>query len=199
MKNTINLKELWKKRETAIPGTKELFDKINTFKRKNLYALILTNLALFFTSVFICFIWYYFQPEMITTKIGIVLAVLSMALYLFVYNRIIPLLVQVGYDMNSSQCLQQLLKFKGKQLFLQNIVLNIYFPLLSIGIFLYMLEYTYRMKLPWSILSYIITFSWIAIIWFYFMPRTIRKQRIKINELIDKFDALEKQLTTDEE
>jgi hypothetical protein len=198
MKSTTDLKELWKKQETAIPDTKELFEKINIFKRKNLYALILTNLALLFTSFFICFIWYYFKPETITTKIGIVLAVMAMALYLFVYNRMIPLLVRVGYDMNSSQCLQQLLKFKEKQIFLQNIALNIYFPLLSTGIFLYMLEYTFRMKLPWSILSYIITFSWIAIIWFYFMPRTVRKQQVKINELIDKFDALGRQLTTDE-
>jgi len=198
MNNTIDLKELWKKQETAIPDTKELYDKIKTFKKNNLYKLIITNIALLLTSAFVGFVWYYFQPEMITTKIGIVLVILAMALYLFVYNKMIPLFVDVGYELNSRQCLLQLLKLKENQFFLQSTILNIYFILHSTGIFLYMLEYTFRMKLPWAILSYAITFLWIAIVWFYFMPRTIKKQQIKINELINKFEVLSRQLTTDE-
>lgn len=198
MKNTIDLKELWKKQETAIPDTKELFAKIRAFKKNNLYQLIITNIALLLTSVFIGFVWYYFRPEMLTTKIGVVLAIMAMALYLFVYNRMLPLFVDVGYEMNSHQYLQQLLKLKEKQLFLQSTIQNIYFILLSTGLFLYMLEYALRMKLPWAILTYAITFLWIAIVWFYFIPRTIKKQQIKINKLINKVEALGRQLTTEE-
>ncbi|MHB1688724.1 MAG: hypothetical protein ACYCVH_15330 [Ignavibacteriaceae bacterium] len=193
--NNIDLKELWGKQETTIPDTKELFEKTKKFKKNNLRKLIIANILLLLTSAFIVFIWYYYQPEMITTKIGIVLTILAMVLYLFVYNQMIPLLVKVDYDINSSQYLQQLLKFKEKQLFLQNTMLNIYFILLSTGICMYMFEYASRMTLLWATFSYGLTLLWIAVNWFYFRPRIIKKQQTKINELISNFEGLNRQLT----
>ena len=86
MNNNIDLKELWNKQETTIPDTNELFVKLKTFKKNNLYKLVFANIILLFTSAFIGFVWYYFQPELITTKVGIILAILAMALYLLVYN-----------------------------------------------------------------------------------------------------------------
>lgn len=198
MKNNIDLKELWNKQGGTAPDAKELFDKIKRLKRNNLYALIATNIALLLTCAFIGFVWYYFQPEMITTKIGIVLAIIAMALYLFVYNQMIPLLVHVGYDMNNNQCLQQLLKLKEKQLFLQTTILNIYCILLSAGLFLYLIEYVLRMELIWAIVSYAVTFLLIVVVWSDFRLRKIKKQQAIINGLIDKLEVLERQLTTNE-
>jgi hypothetical protein len=198
MKNNIDLKELWDKQELSIPDTKELFKNIRVFKRKKLYALITTNVALFLTCVFISYVWYAFQPEMITTKIGIVLAILAMALYLFIYNQIIPLLVRTEYDMNSNQYLQQLIKLKEKQFLLQTTVLNMYCMLLSAGFFLYLIEYAFRMKLVWAIISYSVTFLLIAIVWFYYRLRKIKKEQAKVSELINKIEILDRQLTTNE-
>jgi Flp pilus assembly protein TadB len=198
MKNKIDLKELWNKQEATTPDTKELFDKIKRLKRNNLYALIATNVALLLTCAFIGFVWYYFQPEMITTKIGIVLAIVAMVLYLFAYNRMIPLLVHVGFDMNNNQCLQQLLKLKEKQLFLQTTILNIYCIMLSAGLFLYLIEYALRMELIWAVVSYAVTFLWIVVVWFDFRLRIIKKQQAKINGLINKLEVLGRQLTTNE-
>ncbi len=194
MSNNIDLKELWNKQEIKIPETKELFEKAANFKKKNIYKIIFINIALLMTSAFIISIWYYFQPESVTTKIGIVFIILAMVLYLIVYNRMIPLLLNVGYDLNSNQYLQQLLKLKEKQRFLQNTILNIYFILLSTGIFLYMMEYTSRMNVIGAILTYGITFIWIGINWFYFRPKSIKKQEDKINKLIDRFKLLSNQL-----
>jgi len=198
MKNNIDLKELWNKQKTTTPDAKELFDKIKRLKKNNLYALIATNVALLLTCAFIGFVWYYFQPEMITTKIGIVLAIIAMVLYLFAYNRMIPLLVHVGFDMNNNQCLQQLLKLKEKQLFLQTTILNIYCILLSAGLFLYLIEYALRMELIWAVVSYAVTFLWIVVVWFDFRLRIIKKQQAKINGLINKLEVLDRQLTTNE-
>ncbi len=97
--------------------------------------------------------------------------------------------------MSSADYLQQLLSLKRKQQFLQGIMTNLYFILLSTGLFLYMIEYTMRMKLSMGIVCYAITAGWIAFNWFYIKPKTIRKQREKIDGLINKFTLLTKQLS----
>lgn len=197
MSNNIDLKELWNKQQTEIPEIKIFLEKTKNFKRSNLIKLILSNILLISTSAFIAFVWYYYQPEMLTTKIGVVLIVSAIAIYLFVYNQLLPTLMKVGYEVNSNENLHQLLKLKAKQRFLQSTMTNIYFILLSTGICLYLFEYTSRMTLLWATLSYSLTLIWIAFNWFYARPRNIKKQQSKINELISKFEKLSQQLIGD--
>lgn len=194
MSNSIDLRELWNKQETAIPESKEFLEKAKTFKRINLIKLIRANILLILTLAFIVFVWYYYQSEMLTTKIGIVLLILAILIYLFAYNQLLPTLMKVGYAISSNEYLQQLLKLKEKQLFLQSTMTNIYFILLSTGICLYLFEYASRMTFLWAMLSYGLTLLWIAVNWLYFRPRAIRKQQAKINELISKFESINKQL-----
>ena len=194
MNNNEDLKKLWDKQEATIPDIEEFFEKIQKFKMNNLKKLIIANILLILTSAFIVFIWHSYQPDMLSTKIGIFLIILAMVLYMFVYNQMIPILVKVDHQINSRQYLQQLLELKDKQLFLQNIMLTIYFILLSSGIFMYMFEYVLRMTLIWAIFSYGLILVWVSINWFYFRPKTIKKQQTKINELISKFENIRKQL-----
>ncbi|MCB0728461.1 MAG: hypothetical protein KDD00_13430 [Ignavibacteriae bacterium] len=195
----INLKELWNEQSTVIPDHKEILKKADKFRKKGLRKLILTNILLIITSAFIGFIWYYYQPEMITTKIGIVLVILAMIIFLIYYNLMIPELKKSDYSLSSTEYLQKILKLKEKQKFLQTTMLNIYFIMLSTGIALYMYEYASRMKLFWTIFTYFLTFLWIAINWFYFRPKSIKKQDKAINELIEKFGNLSSQLKKDDQ
>ena len=195
MNSNIDLKELWTKQETGIPDTKDLFKRVASFKRTYLKQLVYANILLLLVAIFIVLIWYYFQPEYITTKSGIVLIILAILAYLFSYNQSIPLLLKSSYEMSSADYLQQLLSLKRKQQFLQGIMTNLYFILLSTGLFLYMIEYTMRMKLSMGIVCYAITAGWIAFNWFYIKPKTIRKQREKIDGLINKFTLLTEQLS----
>ncbi|HMQ67821.1 MAG TPA: hypothetical protein PKA90_02755 [Ignavibacteria bacterium] len=190
----INLKELWNEQSTVIPDQKEILEKADNFRKKNLRKLVLTNILLLLTSAFIGFIWYYYQPEMITTKLGIVIVILAMIIFLCCYNLMIPELKKSDYSLSSSEYLKKLLGLKEKQKFLQTTMLNIYFIMLSAGIALYMYEYASRMKMLWTIFTYGLTFLWIAINWFYFRPKSIKKQDKAINELIDKFGNLSNQL-----
>ncbi|MBL4716740.1 MAG: hypothetical protein JKX95_08900 [Bacteroidia bacterium] len=199
MNNKDDFKELWSKQESSlIPDTKDIIDKASQFKKKKLFELYVMNILLALTSIFIIWIWYYYQPEMITTKIGIVLTIVAMFSYLVVYNKIFPLLKQVDSQINSSQYLNQLLKLKEKQLFLQKTMLSLYFALLSTGLGLYMIEYATRMTFIWACFTYGITFTWIAFNWFYLRPRSMKKQQRKINELINKFENLHKQFQSNE-
>jgi hypothetical protein len=194
MNTNIDFKELWNKQEATIPDKEEFFEKIKKFRMDNFKKIIITNILLILTSAFIVFIWHYYQPDMLSTKIGIVLTILAMVLYMFVYNQMIPILINVKHHVNNSQYLQQLLELKNKQLFLQNTMLTIYFVLLSLGICMYMFEYALRMALIWTIFSYGLVLVWVSINWFYFRPKTIKKQQTRINELISKFENISKQL-----
>lgn len=194
MSSEIDLKELWNKQEATLPDTKKISEKIEEYKRKNLKKLIVVNILLLLTSTFIGFIWYQYQPEMISTKIGIALIVLAIVLYLFIYNQMIPLLLKVDLGIKSSQYLQELSKLKEKQLFLQSTMQNIYYVLLSTGICLYMFEYASQMTLLWAIFSYGLTLLWISVNWFYLKPRAIKKQQVKIDYLISRYEKLGGQL-----
>lgn len=194
MNNNIDFKDLWKKQTISPPDIDELFSNLNQFKKTSLRKLILSNVLLIGTSAFIIFIWYYYQPQLITTKIGIVLIILAIVIYLFVYNQLLPSLKTIDNKLSNNKYLQNLISIKRKQQFLQSTMLNLYFILLSSGICLYMYEYTSRMTTFWAIFAYALTLAWIGFNWFYIRPKTIKKQQNKLDELISKFESVQQQL-----
>ncbi|TRX60642.1 hypothetical protein FNH22_06245 [Fulvivirga sp. M361] len=191
----IDLKEFWHHQESAMPDVTQIVNAAKKYKNVHLRKLIVANVVALFTSAFIIFIWIYYQPELVITKIGIVLVLIAIGLYLFVYNQMMPLLVKVGFEMNSRQYLSQLLRLKEKQQFLQTKLISLYFVLLSAGISLYMLEYVQRMTLLAAVFSYLLLALWIGINWFYFRPVTIKKQNARIDQLILKFKEVQQQLS----
>jgi len=194
MNNDIDFKKIWNKQEIEISELKDLYNKANRFKRNHLYKIIAANILLLLTSISIALIWYYYQPELLTTKIGIILVILAMLIYLITYNTVLPLLLKNSIEDNSKEFLQQLIRLKEKQLFQQTTMLSIYFIILSLGIGLYLFEYVSRMTIVWGIIAYGLTLLWIAINWFYLRPKTIKKQQEKTNKLISKFRELDEQL-----
>lgn len=195
MNTDIDFKKIWSAQKMETPEIKEIYDASNRFKRKALFKLILVNTLLILTISFICFIWYYYQPEFITSKIGIVLTILAMVVYLIPYNRAIPLLIESSIELSSKIYLQQLIQLKEKQLFLQTKVLSAYFLLLSVGIGLYMFEYTLLMPMSWRVVAYGLTLLWIAFNWFYLRPMTIKKQNTKMDDILNDFRELDRQLS----
>lgn len=195
MGSDINLKELWNKKQAAIPDTDALLEETRRFKRNHLRKLIMANVTLVLSSAFILFVWYYFQPERLTTKMGIVLVIAAMAMYLFVYNGMLQVLRRIDDCLSSNEYLGQLLMLRTRQQLMQTRIMNAYFLMLSAGIALYMIEYTSRMSLLWATVTYGVTFLWILFNWFYIRPRTIRNQREKLNVLIQKFESLQAQLS----
>ena len=194
MNSNINFNELWAKQKTGEPNKEDLLSKINKFKKSNLKRLIITNLLLIITSLFIIFIWVYYQPQMITTKIGIILTILAMVIFVIAYNKSFALFRKTTNTQSNSEYLKDLLAIKAKQQFMQTTMLNLYFVLLSTGIGLYMYEYTQLMTAFWGIFAYGITSIWILFNWFYLRPKQIKKQQSKLDEIIGKFEMLNEQL-----
>jgi len=190
MTDNINFKALWQQQPVADPDMKDLMSRLHQFKRSNIRRLIMANIILVATSLFIGFVWYYYQPQLITTKMGIVIIILAMVIFLFVYNKMFTLFNKIDDTSDNTRYLQNLIVIKGKQRFLQRTVMNIYFSMLMAGICLYMYEYTSRMTMTAGIVAYTVTFAWIALNWFYLRPKTIRKQQAKLDDLISKFEAI---------
>ncbi len=197
MSDSIDLRKLWGQQKSTPPSIAELFKTAKEFKSARINKLIVLNVVLLLSVAFMGSIWFYFQTELWTTKVGISLMVLAMLLFFAAYNTAIPLLIKIGEDLNSKQYLQQLLQLKEKQRYLQTTMLNIYFLLLSLGIGLYMYEFVARMPIIWGGLAYALVLVWMLVNWFYWRPKTIAKQEKEINELINKFKTLEEQITAD--
>lgn len=193
MNDNMDFKTLWGNQETVVPDIGELFRQVDQFKKKRLSSLIKTNVCLAATAMFIGFVWYYYQPDWITTKIGVCLVFVAILVFLVAYNKLFPLLVKPGFELNSKQYSQQLLQIKTKELFLQKTMMKLYFGLLLLGICLYMLEYTSRMEMLWAIIMYLMLILWIAFNWFYLKPKINKKQNFAINELIARCKKLNEQ------
>jgi hypothetical protein len=190
----IDFKNIWQKQKVNEPNFEDLLNKLKQFKSKSLRKLIITNILLLATSVFIGLIWYHYQPQMISTKIGIVITILAMAIYLLVYNKLFTFFYKTNSTQSNTDYLQSLYILKSKQGFIQTTMMNLYFIMLSTGICLYMYEYTSRMTPFMAVFAYGITLMWMGFNWFYTRPRTIKKQQTKLNELIGKFEEINKQL-----
>lgn len=196
MDNNIDFKDLWKKQIVSEPNIDDLMQKLSQFKKLSLRKLIVTNILLIATCLFIAYIWYAYQPQLITTKTGIVLVILSMVIYLLAYNKLITSYQKVDDTQSNSQYLQKLIDIRTKQQFMQTTMLYLYYGLLSLGMCLYMYEFTSKMTMENAILTYTLTGGWIVFNWLYTRPRQIKKQQSKINELISQFENINKQLNS---
>lgn len=193
MKNTININQIWKRQEIIEPNLVEFIKSANSIKSKNLKNIILVNVLLLLTSVFIIFIWIYFQPKLITTKVGILITIIAMLIYIIALNKTITINKE-KFNIDNNQYLQQLINLKNKQRFLQNTMLKVYFILFSVGLCLYLIEYVQLMNSILGIIVYSLTLFWLADNWFYFRPKIIKKQNLKINELISKVEKINNQI-----
>ncbi len=195
MSDNINLKEIWNRQEVAIPNIQNLYDNVNQLKKLNLLKLIGITITGITTIIFISFIWYFYQPKLITTKIGILLSIISIVIYVIAHNSMLSFLFKKNRAINNKDYLQLLIKLKEKQLFLQTRTLNTFFILFSLGISLYLFEFTLKMSILLGAVIYTTTLVWIAINWFYFKPLIIKKQNTKIDQLLLKFKEISNQIS----
>ncbi len=196
MSTEMDFKSLWNKEGTSdIPDTKELIEKAGDLKRITRSKLIRLNLLLLATAVFMIYMGCNIDNEKLTTKIGIALIAVAIVSYLAVYNQLMPLLFKSDMQTSSHEYLNQLIRIKRKQDFLNKVMINVYFSLFSVGMFLYLLQFAMRGTLIGNILVYGLTFGWIGFSWFYLRPRGIKKKQQPLMEMINKLRAVDEQLS----
>ncbi|MBO3098267.1 hypothetical protein [Gelidibacter pelagius] len=194
MNANIDFKNLWKQQDIEQPNHADLLLTLKRYKNKGLRRLVLTNVLLFITIVCLVLIWYFFQPQMITTKIGLITTILAMVIFVFAYNTLFKYYKAASESESNRAYLQDLIAIKRKQKFVQTKMLQFYFILLSLGVCLYLYEYVNKMPTAIGLLVYALTLLWIAFNWFYLRPKMIKKQEEKLDTLIKKFELINRQL-----
>ena len=193
MDSKLNFDDLWAKQTVNRPQMEELFSKLSKIRRKNLTKLIFVNILMVATIASIIFIWLYFEPRLITTKIGIVLTISGIIIYLFVYNLLLPHLLKIDENLSNSEFLKAIVQLKERQRFLHTTMLQIYFITLTLGISLYLYEYVSQLTFPWTVFAYPATLVWIGFNWFYLRPKVIGKEQDKLNGIIEEFENISRQ------
>lgn len=194
MSANIDFKNLWKQQEAEQPELSDLMLLLRSYKNKGLKRLVLTNVLLVMTMVGLVLIWTYFQPQLITTKIGLITTILAMLIFVLAYNTLFKYYKSASEFVSNSAYLKDLIIIKRKQKFMQTSMLQLYFILLSLGVCLYLYEYVKLMPTVVGLLVYSLTLAWLAFNWFYLRPKTIRKQEKKLDILIKKFEMINRQL-----
>ena len=90
--------------------------------------------------------------------------------------------------------IDNLLRIKKREYRQQHLILNLYFFFLSIGFALYGYEYTFFHSFYWGIIAYSILLLWIALNWFVFRPRIIRKRNHKFYDFMRYIENHREQL-----
>jgi hypothetical protein len=190
MSKDINLGELWSKQSAAMPDMDHMRRQIKKLQMRKLTRLIVTNICLGATGIFIIFIWIKFQPEYWTTKFGIILANIAMAIFLMVYNKLFPLYNELNRTLNNQEYLNTLIKIKNKEQLVYARLTGLYHLLLLVAICLYMLEYTMRMQLWQGALAYAVSIGWIMFSWFVISKKQLVKSKLRNEEIIGKLEKI---------
>jgi hypothetical protein len=193
MSDNIDFKALWQQLGATPPDAAQVIQKAQHFRRRQRKQIVVSNLLLLFTGITIGAIWWYFQPQLWTTKLGIVLIIIAIIMVVVVQNKLLPLLFQENSALDNRQYLELLRQLKYKKTHLQNRIMGIYFVLLSLGLALYFYEYTLMMSAFAAGLCYGMTALWILFNWLYIRPRVINRQQEALADLQKHFEALEAQ------
>ncbi|MEM9052368.1 MAG: hypothetical protein AAGC47_09985 [Bacteroidota bacterium] len=193
MKDNLDLHDLWSAQTSKAPQLEELYSSFSSLKRKKLAQLIAVNSIMVATIVFIVLIWIYFDPNLITTKIGIILSIAAILIYSIAYSRMYPKLMEINEDQSNKEFLDSMIKVKAEQKFMQTRMLQFYFVTLTVGLCLYMIEFVSMMRAPWNFVAYGALFFWVAFNWFVLLPRVIKKQNAKLDDIIERLTEVNTQ------
>ncbi|MCM5528665.1 hypothetical protein [Parasegetibacter sp. NRK P23] len=195
MDTDINFSALWQERPTPKADKTAVLKRIEKFRSRRMKRIVLVNLMLLATAAFIVWIWVHYQPKLISTKAGIVLIILAISLFSVVSGKMIPLYRNNDNGSNGHDFIEKMRAIKKGEQFLHTTIMNCYFVLLTVGLCLYLYEYTLRMSGTGKLITYGATLLWVGFNWFYIRPRQIRKQQKALNEVLDKIEGIEKQFS----
>lgn len=195
MSAEVDFKALWNKEEAKdMPDTKELLKKADRLRKLTRFKLIAQTLILLATVVVLLVVGFRIDNEQVTTMIGLVLMIIAIVSYLIVANQILPMLFKSNMEGTSQEYLNQLIRIKRKNEFINKVMINVYFSLLSLGLFLYGLQFVAKMSGGWATFYYVMTFGWMGFSWFWSRPRGVKKKQKPLNDMIERLEAVNKQL-----
>lgn len=197
MSTNIDFKAIWQQQDVvAKPDIKEVIKRSGRLKKKTRNKLLWTNgLLIAVTIYYIVFLYYGYHSSMITTVIGGLLTITGFVAYLLISNGLLLDLFKSHAEADSFAYLKELLAIKRKQEIVETKVVKLYLITLSVGVALFMVEAAIKMGVIWGSVAYICLFAWMAFVYFYLIPRRVKKQRAEWATIIEKLQTINDQLT----
>lgn len=190
MDTIVDFKKIWQQQTAEQPDVKKMLVILKTFRQKKIMRLLIANILLLFTCIYIVWAVYYFDPDYITTCLGAYITVMAMLVFIFSYNKLLINYKDLSSTDTNKMYIQKLKIIKEKEHRIQTRSLTLYFVMLSNGIALYLYEYLLKMPLILAVIFSVFTLLWIAFSWFYLRPKQIRLQQKKTDHLIQKLEQL---------
>jgi len=150
-------------------------------------------LALAGALIVVSLVAFHYQFRFATTKVGIALVILAIVSGMLMNSQLVWLLLKPNSTMDNKTFLKTIKALQQKEQYIQTKFLSLYFAVLSIGMMLYLFEFTYG-GLLFSIIIYSATMGWILFAWLYLRPRSIRKQRERTQKIIDQLEGVAAQM-----
>jgi len=196
MKKINEFKELWKQQTAgdSLPDSKAMINLIHKNHRKMIWKHVLLISILILTMAFIIFIGLYYDFELVSTYIGIIIVILSIVFGIILNSGLFRALVpKFDLTLDNKAYLKQMNLYRERHKFIHKKGIKYYFISLSIGFALYIGEFAY-INLKFGLIAYAVTFSWIAFAWFFMGKRVVKKEIKKINDQIRSIEDLIKDM-----
>ena len=147
--NDTDLQALWSKQTVPSANLQNIRQAIRCFRRRQIAFYLITGLLMLLTIGFALFIAFYFRPRLTSTYIGLALGGSAFLLALFSAGRSARLYHRLNDTCPNTQYLQALSSLRKQEYFHRHTMLTAYFVLLSLGLCLYMYEYTFARTSVW--------------------------------------------------
>jgi len=188
--NELDLSRIWKKQPSVSPDYNDLLNRIRGYKKGNMRKKIISNISLVATILIILSIWFLYDASTVYPKLGMSLIILAISISLIKFNQFYRTFNNLDKGLNNNEYLKTLLEIERKQKSIQVNFMNIYFILLSIGLLVYMYEFSLRMNNTTAIAAYGLTFGWITFVWIYLKPKMAKKQNAKLEKLVNSIQNI---------
>lgn len=196
MDNFTELKELWQQTRPKHPvDIAETIGFVKGYHKKEVMKTVIAFIIMTATFGIILYVAISYQSQLVITKIGFGCVLLGIVGFMLLMTNMVSVFFKKENATNDNKAyLIQMKEFQRRQSFIHTTGVSVYFILLSVGLALSMYEIT-RRNVTFAVGVYLVTGAWIALNWFYFRPKTIRKQKQKIGEVINKLERIEQQLS----
>lgn len=161
----------------------------SALNRKLLWSIVL--MAATFIFMIVLFLFFLFNSWL--TYAGIFITMSTILIYAIMMFRDYRLIASHDPTTEVNIYLENLKVYQTSRTRVYGKMYYVYSFLLSLGLGLYMIEVLKPANLWFEIVAYLLFFSWILFVTFYWRKRIIRTEQEKITEIIERLERLKRQ------
>ena len=180
-----NLQDIWKNQPVPQKSWQEVLEKAQKFHRKKVKQLVSLNVQMLLTLSAMAWIWWALDSWLWTTRLGLILIALDVGLFLIIYNRALSHFIKVKPQQHVKKYLVALQRMKSRFYWIYHWGSHFYLLILSIGLGLYLVEFTQRMLWYYGLLTYGLSLGWVFWNWIYLRPRIVRRRKSELKNQIE--------------